>query len=238
MTHEPGNAGVDAIVQVAMLEEAQPFIDRADTVSAPTEIAGTRTHTLTYGELRISLVVSGIGLVNAAHAATAALLNHEPTTPIMSAGSAGGVGPTTSVGDVIVSTLLINLEADARAFGYALGQVPGMPPHYEADAALAEAAINSDHAQPVTRGGIGSGEKFVTAEHAHRIREDFPQVEAVDMESAAIAQVAHRIGHPFVSIRAVSDLCAPDGTEFLTHLDGAAERSTDVTLAALRHLRG
>lgn len=238
MTDQSGNAGVDAIVQVAMLEEAQPFIDRADTASPPTNIAGAQTHTLSFGELRISLVISGIGLVNAAHAATAALLSHEPTTPIISAGSAGGVGPTTSVGDVIVSTLLINLEADARAFGYALGQVPGMPAHYEADAALADAAMKSGHTQPVRRGGIGSGEKFVTSEHAHRIREDFPQIEAVDMESAAIAQVAHRLGHPFVSIRAVSDLCAPDGTEFLTHLDGAAERSTAVTLAALRHLRG
>jgi adenosylhomocysteine nucleosidase len=36
----------------------------------------------------------------------------------------------------------------------------------------------------------------------------------------------------------VSDLCAPDGTEFLTHVDDAALRSARVVIAAIGSLAG
>ncbi len=229
-------SAVHALVQVAMLEEAQPFFDRADQMSEPHEAAGIRTVDLMVGDTRIALAISGIGLVNAAQSATALLTRYPAGIPLISAGTAGGVGVNTAVGDVIISADVINLEADARAFGYQLGQVPGMPAHYQGSAALAEAALTGEHAYPVRVAGMGSGDKFVTAEHAHRIRADFGQIETVDMETVAIAQVAYRFGAPFVSIRAVSDLCAPDGSEFLTHLDGAAERSAVVVLAAIAAL--
>lgn len=228
---------VQAIVQVAMLEEAQPFLDRAVTVSEPRIVAGVRIFTADFGTYRITLAVSGIGLVNAAQAATTLLAEHPYGVPLISAGTAGGVASHTSVGDVIVGVDIFNLEADAQAFGYQLGQVPGMPTHYESTEALVDAIRDVAHAHPVRFAGIGSGDKFVTSDNAHRIRAQFDGIDAVDMESVAIAQVAYRHGSQFVTVRAVSDLCAPDGTEFLTHLDGAAERSADVVLGALAQLQ-
>lgn len=224
---------IDLIVQVAMAEEAQPFLDMSDTASDPVDIAGSTHRTLTFGESKMLLVTSGIGLVNAAYAATIALVRYGPDIPMISAGTAGGLSAATRVGDVIISTDLINLEADARAFGYALGQVPGMPALYRGDEALAAQLLAGDHGQPARLGGIGSGEKFVTADLAVELRATFPSLDAVDMESVAIAQVAHKYGATFVSVRAISDLCAPDGDEFLAHLDGAAENSARVVRVAL-----
>ncbi len=55
-------------------------------------------------------------------------------------------------------------------------------------------------------GDICSGEQFVTdAEALRSIKEAFPHALAVDMESAAIAQVCHIYGVPFISARIISD---------------------------------
>lgn len=216
-----------------MAEEAQPFLDKADSVGDEVVIGGASFRELTFGDRAVALVTSGISTVNAAHAATVAITRYGTGIPIISAGSAGGLSADCRIGDVIISTDVINLDADVRAFGYALGQVPRMPETYLSDAALAEALFTGDHGQPVARGRIGSGEKFAVTHVALKLREDFPEVVAVDMESVAIAQVAYKYGSPFVAVRAISDIAAPDGTEFLTHIDDAAERSARVLLTAL-----
>src|SRR5690606_15487187 len=97
------------------------------------------------------------------------------------------------VGDVVVGTDIVNVEADARAFGYVLGQVPGMPASYQADALLASTFTG----ERVTHAAMASGEKFVTAEIAHVLRENFPGSWSVDMETAAIAQTAYNHGVRF-----------------------------------------
>ena len=140
------------------------------------------------------------------------------------------------VGDVIIGSRYVNMNADATAFGYVLGQVPGMPEAYAPDAPLSAAALATEHDDTVRAGVIGSSETFVTAARALAFREGFPDVAAVDMETAAMAQFAHTHGQHFLSVRAISDLCAPDGTEFLTHIDGAADRSAAVVTSLLASL--
>lgn len=220
---------VDLIVQVAMSEEAQPFLDMADTVSNEDVVGGASFRTLTIGSRSVALLTSGIGAVNAAHAATVAVGRYGTVTPFVSAGTAGGLAADITVGTVVIGTDVINLDADVRAFGYALGQVPRMPETYVTDVALADQLFATNHEFPVIRGRIGSGEKFATLDIALKLREDFPSVVAVDMESVAIAQIAFKSGNPFVAVRAISDVCAPDGTEFLTHVDDAALRSARAT---------
>lgn len=224
-----------AVILVAMDEEAAPFLERASEVSEPVVIGGAEHRGIVVGGRTHVLVRTGIGMVNGASAAASAIGRYGDIH-LISAGSAGGLAPGVQVGEVVVSDALVNVAADARAFGYALGQVPGMPASYEGDPELRRALLAARGDLTVREGAIGSGERFVTAEYAHRLRADFPQLLAVDMESAAIAQVAYRHGVRFVSARAVSDLCAPDGTEFLTHIDGAAERSARLVLDALAAL--
>ena len=220
------------VVQVAMDEEAQPFLDAADQVSDPVTIGRAVHRGVVIGGATIVLVVSGIGMVNAADAVAGSVFRYGSEIVLVSAGSAGGLASDARVGDVVVGTDIVNVEADARAFGYALGQVPGMPASYAADEALAA----TFEGERVTRAAMASGEKFVTAGIAHELRESFPASWSVDMETAAIAQAAFNHGVRFAACRAISDLCAPDSEEFDTHLDGAAERSAEVVLAALPRL--
>ncbi|BDZ51264.1 5'-methylthioadenosine/S-adenosylhomocysteine nucleosidase [Frondihabitans sucicola] len=188
------------------------------------------------------LVQSGIGFVNAAGASTSAILRAElignRVGAVISAGTAGGLGPGLRVGDVAVGAEYVNLDADARVFGYRLGQVPGMPASYAGDAQLHARALGS-----VTRPGatwsvhsglFASSDSFMTPEKFARIEHDFPGITATDMESIAIAQTCHVHRVPFVSIRGISDLAGPTGaTDFDSNAPAAAERSAEVVLAVL-----
>lgn len=230
-----------AVVLVAMDDEAAPFLDLASEVGEPERVGRAEHRHVTLAGQPVVLVRSGIGFVNSTAAGTSAILRHGVDVPLISAGSAGGLGKDVAVGDVVLGSRLVNADADARAFGYALGQVPGMPEAYDAAPRLADAvrqAAATVTGKVLREGTIGSGEKFATADLALRLRADFPDMLAIDMESAALAQLCHNFGTDFVSVRAVSDLCAPDGTEFLTHVDDAALRSAQVVAGAVGLLAG
>ncbi len=226
------------VIQVAMPEEAEPFLAAAREASDPVTIGRAVHRGIVLGDATVVLVESGVGMVNAAAAATGALHRYGPDDVVLvSAGSAGGLAADVRVGDVVVGTEVVNVAADARAFGYVLGQVPGMPATYAPDQALAQAlAASRVDGIRVREGAMGAGEEFVTEQLAHRLRDDFPQLVSVDMETAAVAQTAHNYGARFAACRAVSDLCAPDSTEFDTHIDDAAGRSARVVIDALARL--
>ncbi|GAA4159003.1 5'-methylthioadenosine/S-adenosylhomocysteine nucleosidase [Gryllotalpicola daejeonensis] len=222
-----------SVIIVAMEEEAAPFLDRADRVTEVATNAHAVRRDLQLGDRTAVLLRSGIGFANATAAAAYAFYTLGADVPVISAGTAGGLAAGVEVGHVIVGSRYVNLNADATAFGYVLGQVPGMPADYAADAVLAERALAAGGDLAVQPGAIGSSETFVTATRALGLRESFPDIVAVDMETAALAQFAHTHGQRFVSVRAISDLCAPDGTEFLTHVDDAAARSAEVVLGVV-----
>ncbi|MDR7384808.1 5'-methylthioadenosine/S-adenosylhomocysteine nucleosidase [Promicromonospora iranensis] len=233
-----------AVVLVAMDDEAAPFLDMASEVGEPEHVGRAAHRHITLAGRPVVLVRTGIGFVNATAAGASAILRHGADVPLISAGSAGGLAKDIAVGDVVLGVRLVNADADARAFGYVLGQVPGMPEAYDAAPGLADAVrraaaavealeVVGPEVRTLREGTIGSGEKFATTDLALQLRADFPDMLAIDMESAALAQLCHNFGTAFVSVRAVSDLCAPDDTEFLTHVDDAALRSAQVVTAAI-----
>lgn len=237
-----------AVVLVAMPDEEAPFLERASVVGDPVSVGLAVHRSIELEGARVLLVRTGIGLVNAAGATTSAILasapdDGEPGALVISAGTAGGVGEWVRVGDLVVGTDYINIDADARAFGYVLGQVPRMPASYSASSEAVEAFARSGHAGDVSPstvhfGLIASSYSFVTPERALSIRAALPGTLATDMESVAIAQTSYVHGREFVSVRAVSDLCGPVAhSDFLTHVDDAAERSADAVAALLRTLR-
>lgn len=247
MSTAPAGTVLDAVVVVAMPVEADAFVAVADEAGAPVEApGGSEQRVLTLAGRRVLLVRGGIGLVNAASAASVAL-STQPARLLVSGGSAGGLGLGVRVGDVVVGADHVHTGADARAFGYALGQVPGMPATYPADATVRTIALATAgtlapwaHAPSEVRvldGDVVSGDVFVDAERVAGVRAAFPQALATDMESAALAQVAHRFGVPFLSVRGISDLCSPvEAGEFATHVDDAADRSAVVVRETLRAL--
>jgi adenosylhomocysteine nucleosidase len=225
---------VDAVVVTAMGVEASPFLDRASAVGDELEVAGAARRVLDLGGPRVLLVTCGIGLVNAATAAALAL-HGSGARAVLSAGSAGGMGLEVRVGDVVVGASTVYGAADARVFGYELGQVPRMPARFDADPALLAAVAALDTGGLTVRTGtILSSDVFVDAERVVGMREAFPGALACDMESAALAHTAHLAGVPFVSVRGISDLCGPiAGVDFSAHVDDAAERSATVVLGLL-----
>lgn len=235
---------IEIIVIAAMEEEITPFLQRASGVGEPVRAGNAIRRTGVLQGLNALFVQGGIGLVNAAGAATAALLHArlgdvDALPPlVISAGSAGGLGDAVRVGDVVVGTETINADADARAFGYELGQVPGMPVSYPVPAPLVEAsgvgAPGYAMVATVHHGLVVSSYSFVGHERAPIIKGQFDGVLATDMESSAIAQTCHSFGAPFLAIRGISDLCGPaSDADFLDHVDDAAERSAEVATAVI-----
>ena len=94
--------------------------------------------------------------------------------------------------------------------GNLYGQVQGLPARFAgAEPLLAVAREMVEDASIQTKihtGLICTGDKFIT-DHAilADIKAQFPDGLAVDMESAAIAQVCHLEKVPFVSFRIISD---------------------------------
>jgi adenosylhomocysteine nucleosidase len=179
-------------------------------------------------------VRSRVGHVAAATAAALAL-NEAGPVPLVSAGSAGGLGESVRVGDVVLGDRYLFVGADARAFGYEIGQVPGMPAAFLGDAGLLAAATGAGLADAVVHvGTMLSGDAFVHAGLVEQVRADFPGALSTDMETTALAQTAHLHGSAFLSVRGISDLCGPAASaDFATHVDDAADRSADIVLALL-----
>lgn len=168
------------------------------------EIAGT---TLYQGELKghhIALMQSGIGKV-AASIGTTLLLNQAQPDVVINTGSAGGVGGDLQVGDVVISTETLHHDADVTAFGYEKGQLPKCPARFPSHPALVKSLAQMS-SQKVAFGLIASGDSFIQGgEKLAQIKADFPEVLAVEMEAAAIAQTCHQFNVPFVVVRAISD---------------------------------
>lgn len=225
--------GRPVAVFVAMDEEAQPFVARAQSQGSDEVVGGARVRALRIADRDVLLVTAGIGLVNAA-AAGAVVASGLGPAAFVSAGSAGGLGADVRVGDVVVGASYAYARADARAFGYVIGQVPGMPATFAADHRLVDAAQASAGPHTVHVGEVVSGDTFVDGPLVDEVRRDFPGVLATDMESTAFAHTAHLFGVPFVAVRGISDLCG--AAEFTEHVDDAADRAADVVVGMLRTL--
>jgi len=66
------------------------------------------------------------------------------------------------------------------------------------------------------------------------VRSQFPELCAVEMEAAAIAQVCVQFGTPFVVIRALSDIAGQESdVSFEQFLETAAKHSAQLVLAVL-----
>ena len=213
---------VSAIIACAMEEELAPFLKHSKDIRValpPRSGNDTQAFYLaSLGGVQIALVRSGIGLTNAAAAAERALENFEAPLYVL-AGTTGGLREDVAVREVVAATASRYLDADATAFGYKPGQIPQMPVQYESHLSVPEGTAN-------WVGEVVSGNSFVTAHNVGDARSRFPRALAVDMETVAAAQVCYLHDIPWLSLRAVSDLCGPAaGQEFHVQVETAAELS-------------
>ena len=189
------------------------------------------------GELsgkQIILLKSGIGKVNAAMQVTSLIAEMHPDY-IINSGVAGGIGEGMHQGDIVVGT-----EAcyhDVWCGEGEWGQVQGFPLKFPANEHLLEAAksVVKDNSQLVF-GLICTGDQFISElATLQGIKRNFPDGKAVDMESAAIAQVCYAKQVPFMSLRIVSDTPGMEPDNTTQYLDFFAE-APKKTFAVLRQL--
>ncbi len=158
--------------------------------------------------VEVVLFLCGIGKVNAAVGATL-LIDKLAPDYLINTGVAGGFPEDVNIGDIVISTEVRHHDADATAFNYEFGQIPRMPVAYRASEYLMNLAGNAnlkDETVRVHQGTILSGDTFVHhPEQVEKIVGHFPDVMAVEMEGAAIAQTSYLFNIPFVLIRSVSD---------------------------------
>lgn len=191
----------------AMEEEVTLLRDKIDNRQT-LNIAGCEIYTGTLNGVDVALLKSGIGKVSAAMGATL-LLEHCRPDVVINTGSAGGLAPSLKVGDIVVSDEVRYHDADVTAFGYEYGQMAGCPAAFKADEKLiaaAQATIEQLNLHAV-RGLVVSGDAFINGSvNLAKIRHNFPQAIAVEMEATAIGHVCHNFGVPFVVVRAISDV--------------------------------
>ncbi|AKS66974.1 5'-methylthioadenosine/adenosylhomocysteine nucleosidase [Staphylococcus coagulans] len=200
-------------------------------------------HTVFYKGLlngkEIILTQSGIGKVNVA-ISTALLINEFKPAYIINTGSAGALQPGLSLGDVVISSEVAYHDADARAFGYEIGQIPGMPATYKADQELFKKVdkVLKSLSQNGKEGLIVSGDSFIgTSAQRQTILASFPHALAAEMEAAAIAQTCFQFNTPFIITRAISDLADEEaGMTFEAFLKVASQSSSKMVSELVKEL--
>lgn len=187
------------------------------------------------------VVRSGIGKVNAGICAQI-LADMFSVEAIINTGIAGSLNKDINIGDIVVSTDVVQHDMDAIGFGYRKGQIPQMPVFFfNADERLRKLAVkvccevNPDI--QVFEGRIASGDQFVCDQDVKDgIVSEFSAY-ATEMEGAAIGQAAYLNDVPFLVIRAISDKA--DGSAQMDYSEfekAAIVHSVNLTLKMLEEI--
>lgn len=182
------------------------------------------------GESKVVLLQCGIGKANAASGVTNLIMTFHPDY-VISTGAAGGIDAQLKVMDIVIGKEVCYHDVICGD-NYDPGQVQGLPRFFDGDKQLVSAATSLKTDIRVVPGLICTGDQFITnREELNVIKEKYPEGLAVDMESAAIAQVCHLWGVPFLSFRIISDTPGVDDhfDQYLNFWDTMADKSFSVT---------
>lgn len=203
-------------------------------VATVTDLAGFRFLAGDLDGVPVVLVEAGIGKVNAAIVGTL-LAQHFAVRALVFSGVAGGLDPALGIGDVVIARTLIQHDYGALLDGRLMPYQPGVPPlpglegpvGYHLDAgletqiagvlqglelpAMPAIATGGQARQPMIRfGTVLTGDYFLNCAVTRADLHSRFQAQAVEMEGAALAQLAERFALPLVVVRALSDLAGGD----------------------------
>ena len=170
----------------------------------------------TLNNQNIILTESGIGKTNAART-TQILIDYYKPKAIFNIGVAGGIAKNLKVGDIIISTSLVQHDFDITAFNHPKGYIPNIGNNIPIDNNLLNTTktILDTNNISYKEGLIASGDIFCTKESmATKINTQFNAL-CVEMEGASIAQTAYLSKTPCLVIRSISD--CPDNNNKVTY---------------------
>ena len=185
---------------VAMHKELELLLPLLQN-SEESRMGGCEFHRGKVGRHDVIAMQCGIGKVNAAMG-TLTLVNSFLPDFVINSGVAGGADSTVNVMDVVAGARVSYHDVWCGPESE-LGQVQGLPLYFEGAQRLLN--LVPDRAG-IHKGLICSGDQFIdTLDAVTRIKGDFPDALAVDMESGAIAQVCYLNKVPFLALRVISD---------------------------------
>ncbi|MCI8272639.1 MAG: 5'-methylthioadenosine/adenosylhomocysteine nucleosidase [Clostridia bacterium] len=182
---------------------------------------------------KVVLVESGVGKVNAARV-TQILINTFCIKSVVNVGVAGAANNELNIGDIVIGNRIVQHDFDITAFGHPKGYISNIGENVECDTKLLEKMVQTIENLKtkdfkIKIGVIASGDIFcVDTKMKEKIRTKF-QAEAIDMESAAIAQVCTLDKIPLIVIRSISD--NPNGNNVITYeefLEMATKRCAEI----------
>jgi adenosylhomocysteine nucleosidase len=171
--------------------------------------------------------ISGFGKVSAAATVTGIIDGFSPSHVIFG-GVAGGIGDVVDIGDVVVADRLVQHDFDAspvfdrfvipslgiaeiptdpdltaRLFAAAARYVAGP---FQNETTAGDRSLFDASRTKIHQGLVASGDRFVAhVAEAQTLLRDLPEVLAVEMEGAAVAQVCTERDVPFAVFRSISD---------------------------------
>lgn len=231
---------MDKIGIIGAMDEEIEILKREMYIVDIQKIAGMEFFSGNLYNNNIILVRCGIGKVNAAMC-TQILISNFNVTHIINTGVAGAIQDDLNVGDIVISTDVIEHDFDATNFGYKLGEIPRLDTYiFPADKSLIDIAIQASNHEDIkhkaTKGRILSGDVFVASpEKKDHLWKNFEGY-CTEMEGAAIGHACYLNKIPFVIIRAISDKA--DGTahiNFSEFLHEAAKNSSNIVKYILKN---
>ena len=214
---------------VAMGKELKlmlPLIENHSTIT----INDIAFHTGHMGRHDITAMQCGIGKVNAAVGSLTLIENFHPDL-VINTGVAGGAGSVAGILDVVVAEKIAYHDVWCGP-GTEWGDAAGCPRYFQSVPEIAALPCLNGK-ENIKHGLICSGDIFISkAEEVARIKSLFPEVLAVDMESASIAQVCHLKNVPFFCARVISD--TPGGEDNIAQYENFWEDAPRHTFETLR----
>lgn len=215
---------------VAMEKELRLLLPLIEDLNEVSTDDGFTFHIGRLGKRDVTVMKCGIGKVNAALGTNSMINNFAPAL-IISTGVAGGAGGDARIADIVVGDRVAYHDVWCGP-GTTRGEAAGCPRYFLSSPDAV--ALDCLQAEDVHHGLICSGDIFVDSpEVVSRIRSIYPDVMAVDMESAAIAQTCYLRDVPVLCIRVLSDTPG-DNDNNISQYENFWEEAPQRTFAILR----
>ena len=195
----------------AMPEEVDQLCARLSGVTKES-CAGVEYHLGTLGGKQVVVCCGGMGKANAASTVQVLCTKYNVDKLIFS-GIAGNMTSKIGIGDVVVGREVVYHDAEPDM----ICQSAPFLKEFACDPALVEAALAACAKLGVKAiaGKIATGDQFVGDAATKKAIEEKCHPDCVEMEGAAVSQIAAKNGVPCVILRAMSDNADEDGHEVL-----------------------
>lgn len=195
----------------AMPDEVEQLCAKLNDVTKEV-YAGVEYHRGTLNGREAVVCCAGMGKANAA-STVQVLITRYGAQRIIFSGIAGNMTSKIGIGDVCVGETVVYHDAQDDM----IAQSAPFTAEYHGDPALVQAALDACAACGVRAisGKIATGDLFVGDAGTKRAIEEKCHPDCVEMEGAAVSQVAARNGVPCVILRAMSDNADESGYEVL-----------------------